>query len=200
MAIAEQAASEGAAGAPLPAVSPDPSFLRQVEEAGGERISPCFLCFKCSSGCPLTFAMDILPHQAIRYVQMGLKDEVLRSSTIWLCASCETCATRCPNDVSIAYLMDTLRQMATREGVKPAQPDIASFHAAFVGEILSGGRVHEMTLIGRFKLRTRKWMQDMGLGWEMFRRGKLKLLPRRIRDRKWLKALKCKVQSAKCKV
>jgi len=78
----------------LPVIEPDPSFMKQMLEGGSPQISPCFQCIKCSSGCPLGFAMDHLPHQIIRMVQMGLKHEVLASSAIWLCASCETCVTR----------------------------------------------------------------------------------------------------------
>jgi heterodisulfide reductase subunit C len=165
-------------------VTPDSSFLRQVEEIGGAKISPCYLCVKCSGGCPLNFAMDIAPHRAIRMVQVGLKEEVLSSSAIWLCAGCETCATRCPNGVDLARLMDTLRQIALAEGIKPAEKNIVSFHKAFMAEIGSGGRIHEMTLVGRYKLRTRKWMQDVALGWEMFKRGKLKFLPKRVKGGK----------------
>lgn len=131
--------------------------------------------------------MDLLPNQVIRAVQVGLKEEVLRCHTIWVCASCETCSTRCPNGVDIAHLMDTLRQMALKEKVPPAQPALAAFHAAFLDEIRARGRVHEMFLVLRHKLRTHRWFQDLALGWAMFRRGKLKLLPKGIKDRKWLK-------------
>ncbi|MBI3945103.1 MAG: 4Fe-4S dicluster domain-containing protein [Armatimonadetes bacterium] len=183
----EQIASAGGSASPPTAVTPDPSFLRQVEKAGGATISPCFQCVKCSSGCPLTFVMDLLPNQVIRCVQVGLKEEVLRSDTIWLCASCETCTTRCPNGVDIAHLMDTLRQIALRENVTPSQPGIVATHAAFLAEIRARGRVHEMFLVARHKLRTRNWTRDVALGWEMFRRGKLKLLPKGVKGRKWLK-------------
>ncbi len=186
----ESAAGEKASGVgddSRSAISPDPSFLGQVEEIGEERLTPCFQCVKCSGGCPLTFAMDVLPHQLVRMVQMGLKQEVLKSSTIWLCAGCETCSTRCPNGVSIAHLMDVLRQIALTEGVEPAEPEVAGFHTAFLDEIRAGGRLHEMGMVRRYKFRTRKWMKDAGLGWRMFSRGKLKLLPVRIRDREWLK-------------
>ncbi|MFC1932995.1 4Fe-4S dicluster domain-containing protein, partial [Chloroflexota bacterium] len=50
----------------------------------------------------ITFAMDIPPHKLIHLLKYGQLDDVLQSDTIWLCASCETCTTRCPNDIDIA--------------------------------------------------------------------------------------------------
>ena len=119
----------------LSEITPDSIFLHQVEEKGGEKVSLCYQCAKCSSGCPVTFAMDYLPHVILRMVQLGLKDRVLNSSTIWVCASCETCTTRCPNDIDIAHIMDTLRQTSLREGIKPSQKNIPIFHAAFLSSI-----------------------------------------------------------------
>lgn len=158
----------------------------------GQKISSCFHCNKCSSGCPVTFAMDVLPNQVVRMVQMGLKDRLLRSSTIWLCASCQTCTTRCPNEVDIASLMDVLREMARREGVPVAEKEIPLFHAAFLAEVEKRGRVFEVGMLARFKLKTRKGgglFKDAGLGWEMFKRGKLKLLPQKIRRRKEIREI-----------
>ncbi len=185
-----------------PPVVPDPAFLKRVEEAAGTPLSPCFQCVKCSGGCPMTFAMDILPNRLIRMVQFGLKDEVLRSHTIWLCASCETCVTRCPNEVDLPHVMDTLRSLSIADGVAPSEPAIRQFHEAFLDEVKAGGRVHELRLVGRFKRRTGRWFQDVGLGLKMFGRGKLKLLPSRTKEREWIRRAdsgseKCKVKSEK---
>ena len=161
-------------GANAEVVKPDPAFRKQVEEKLGKKIPFCFHCNKCSSGCPVTFAMDFLPNKVVRMVQMGMKDQVLRSSTIWLCASCQTCTTRCPNDVDIAALMDGLREMTV------------SFHDAFLAEVEKRGRVFEVGMLARFKLKTRKeggLFKDAELGWEMFKKGKLKLLPDKISKR-----------------
>ena len=60
-------------------IVPRPEFRREVEAHCGQLVSTCFQCEKCSSGCPVAFAMDILPHRLIRAVHLGLKDEVLKS-------------------------------------------------------------------------------------------------------------------------
>jgi heterodisulfide reductase subunit C len=59
--------------------------------------------------------MDILPNQVIRLAQLGLKDELLKSKSIWICASCMTCNSRCPKGVNIAEVMEALRLILLRK-------------------------------------------------------------------------------------
>jgi len=118
--------------------------------------------------------------------QLGLKERVLDSTTIWLCASCETCATRCPNDIDIVKVMDTLRQTALREG-RTQQTKLPLFHATFLDVIKSKGKIHELMLILRYTLTSgdifkfKKLFKDMILGVKMFLRGRLAILPARIK-------------------
>ncbi|NLF01363.1 MAG: 4Fe-4S dicluster domain-containing protein [Anaerolineales bacterium] len=90
-------------------------FVRQVEEISGQDLLACNQCGRCSAGCPVVAAMDLLPSQAVRLAQLGL-EEVLDSNTTWICASCLTCATRCPKGVDLPRLMEALRQVALRRG------------------------------------------------------------------------------------
>jgi heterodisulfide reductase subunit C len=128
--------------------------------------------------------MDLYPHEILRYCQLGLKDKVLCSSAIWVCASCETCATRCPNEIEIVTLMDLLRMMAAKEGMVKAQGAIVN--DVFLHEIRKRGRVHELSLILDLKRRTGELFKldkdEIKLGLKMFRLGKLKLLPTRIKE------------------
>jgi ferredoxin len=96
-------------------------FIREVEELSGENINSCYQCGKCTAGCPVALEMDYTPRQIIRMVQLGMKEEVLKCSTIWLCASCVTCTARCPREVDLAKIMDALRILARREGFAPIQ-------------------------------------------------------------------------------
>jgi heterodisulfide reductase subunit C len=59
--------------------------------------------------------MDLMPNQIIRLVQLGQINEVLDSKTIWLCASCFTCSTRCPKGVDLAKLLEALRLLLLRK-------------------------------------------------------------------------------------
>ncbi len=92
-------------------------FAKEVEERSGIDVKKCYQCGKCTAGCPVAYEMDYMPNQIIRFVQLGLKREALTSRTIWLCASCITCTTRCPREVKIAELMDVLREMSLEEGL-----------------------------------------------------------------------------------
>jgi len=171
-------------------VVPKPSLRKRIEELSGQKISACFQCEKCTNGCPVTFAMDIVPHKVIRLLQLGLVNEVLHSDTIWVCASCETCTTRCPNDIDIARIMDTLRQMSQREGVKPSQKNFPIFHSAFLSSIRRHGRVHESEMAVNYALRSEGLgglLKQAGTGLAMFTRGKIRLLPPRLRTKSQVK-------------
>jgi heterodisulfide reductase subunit C len=130
--------------------------------------------------------MDYTPNQVIRMAQLGLKDRVLNSSTIWLCASCETCATRCPNDIEIVKVMDILRQIALREG-HTQETSLPLFHSTFLGGIQSRGKVHELSLILQYTIKSgdlfkfKKLFYDAILGLRMFLKGKLVILPGTIK-------------------
>jgi len=51
--------------------------------------------------------------------QLGLRDRILKSDTLWLCAACYTCTDRCPQDVEVASVIRVLRNMAAEKGVVP---------------------------------------------------------------------------------
>lgn len=160
----------------------DTGFAELVQQKSGKELRQCYHCLKCSAGCPIAFAMDWIPNQIIRMVQLGLKERVLFSSTIWLCASCEVCTTRCPNEVDLPTIMDTLKEMAIRNGIKSQQAAIQTFHRVFLNCIREYGRIHEVSLLAFYKLLSLNPFEDMGLGMKMFRKGKLSLWPSRIQN------------------
>lgn len=154
------------------------SFLRnEVEKESGEKIFSCYQCAKCSAGCPIAVEMDYLPSQIIRMVQLGMEERVLSSRTIWLCAGCETCVTRCPREVDLAKIMDALRIIACRKEIKSAQKDVTLFNRLFLNTVGKYGRVYEMEMIGRFNIGSGHLFKDVLMGPKLFRKGRLKLLP-----------------------
>ncbi len=90
-------------------------FVTKVEELSGQNLLVCYQCGKCSAGCPAVHEMDILPNQIIRFAQLGLKEELLGSRAIWVCASCMTCNVRCPKGINIAEVIEALRQILLRQ-------------------------------------------------------------------------------------
>ena len=167
----------------------DPNFYQTVKAASGANIDRCYQCLTCSLGCPVTFAMDYLPNQLVRMVQLGLKQPTLASATIWVCADCEACATRCPNDVAIPQLMDALREMAQQEGIKGKEKMVAAFHHTFLASIKRWGRQHELSMLLELKFKTADFFSDIGSGIKMLLKGKLKLLPPRFGGVKGVRAL-----------
>jgi heterodisulfide reductase subunit C len=157
-----------------------------AERLSGETelgVASCYQCKKCSAGCPLTFAMDLLPDQVIRLALLGQEQRLLSCRTIWVCSSCETCTTRCPNGVDIAGVMDWLKEEALRQGRKVSQPEVAAFHRLFLETVRDrGGRVGEAQLVRRFTLFKLWHRPDLGdlldnvrLGMKLLKRGRLRL-------------------------
>jgi heterodisulfide reductase subunit C len=170
-------------------VNPDYRFLEQIEAQRPFQAGACFQCRKCTNGCPVTFAMDLYPDEVIRMVILGQRETVLECRTIWVCAACETCTTRCPNDVKIAELMDCLKEMAVYEGVPSSQPRILALHETFLNNIKKRGRLYETTLLPAYLLKSEKllekwnsgiWRYDLKLACRMFSKGRLPLLPKSI--------------------
>ena len=110
----------------------DLNFAKETALKSDVDLFACYQCGKCTNGCPVTFSMDYHPHQVIRLVQIGLKDEIKGARTIWVCAACETCFTRCPNEIKIADLMDYLKGWVLSEGEKPVEGAVTAFHRSFL--------------------------------------------------------------------
>jgi len=153
------------------------SFVLALSRESKQDVNACFQCRKCAVGCPVAFAMDLTPTQIIHAARLGLEDLVLNSKTIWLCASCHTCTTRCPQDVDIARVMDAARILAIKRGVKPSVKSVRRFFYTAVKNIEQFGRLYELGLILAMKLKSGEYTKDMKLGLEMFKKGKLKIVP-----------------------
>jgi heterodisulfide reductase subunit C len=158
------------------ASSRDISLFSEVTRKSGEKIQNCYQCQKCAAGCPVNFAMDILPNQIFRHIQYGNREKVLASKTIWLCASCYACSTRCPNDIDIAKVMDTLRAISHRSGAVSGQKDISMFHKFFLRLIKFSGRTYEPGF-GLYKLKTGGMGGMMGWALKLFLKGKIEIFP-----------------------
>jgi heterodisulfide reductase subunit C len=178
----------------------EPSFSLAQRLAGLTSVSACYQCKKCSAGCPLTFAMDFYPDQVIRLALLGQEAQVLGCRTIWVCSSCETCTTRCPNNIDIAGVMDWLKEAAISSGQALPQPDVTRFHQTFLDTVLmAGGRLSEPLLLGLYqwrcgstlgKLKSGALVADLKMAWELARRRRLMpRLPHRLKGVEEIKAM-----------
>lgn len=164
------------------------TFLEEVNKrVDGVPIQRCYHCRKCTAGCPVAMHMEFNPNKVVKMIQNGKRDEVLNSSTIWLCLSCETCITRCPNQVDIARMMDALREMAIEKGIPAREKNVLKFHEAFLSGMKMSGRVNEPIMMVQYKLKSLDLFSDALLGINMFLKGKLALLSPRTKDMKSVK-------------
>jgi heterodisulfide reductase subunit D len=81
------------------------------------KLATCLQCGTCSSSCPTYFAMDIPPRKLWRMVSLGLKEDIARSSTFWMCTACHSCTIRCPRGIQVSDSMRQIREWVIREGV-----------------------------------------------------------------------------------
>jgi heterodisulfide reductase subunit C len=89
------------------------TFLDQTKVIpGGEKIKACLQCATCTGSCPLSYAMDITPRQLIALFRAGDIEDILKSRTIWICASCYTCQARCPAGIKVTDIIYALKRTA----------------------------------------------------------------------------------------
>ena len=186
-------------------VVPSLSLQERLAKEAALPVSSCFQCKKCSAGCPLTFAMDLLPDRIIRLALLGQTEALLGCRTIWVCAACVTCSTRCPNGIDIAGVMDWLKEEALRRGYASPQPAVTRFHQTFLDTVrLAGGRLSEPLLLGLYqlksggtlaKLKSGELAADLRLAWELARRRRLvPRLPVRLKGARAVKDIFAKSQ------
>jgi heterodisulfide reductase subunit C2 len=156
----------------------------------GISVSSCYQCLRCTNTCPVASFMDIKPHQVVREVLLGQRENLLACSSIWVCVSCEMCSTYCPNEIDVAALMNHLKNMVIELKRAPAEPVIAAFHRVFLDVLGRHGRINELQLMHRFQLKAlshgyrpprQEIIRDLTLTLELVRRKRLKLLPERTR-------------------
>jgi len=106
---------------PIKASEIDPKFKYELTRMhGGEKLLKCYQCGTCTSDCPVArFSDTYRPRTLIRMAQLGLKERVLNSPTLWLCAACFTCTDRCPQGVEVASVIRVFRNLAAEKGFVP---------------------------------------------------------------------------------
>jgi heterodisulfide reductase subunit B len=153
------------------------SLAQRIQEELGQNVYLCYQCVKCTSGCPVAEFFDWQPNQVMRALQLGQEDIALESRTPWLCASCQACTTRCPQNLDIAGIMDFLTREALAQGKKPPVTEVKIFNEAFMREVRLWGRAYELGMMAEVKLRTKNIMGDLDLGAKMLQKNKFAFFP-----------------------
>jgi heterodisulfide reductase subunit C len=168
------------------------AFLEQVELIpGGHKIKQCIQCGTCTGSCPVSFAMDITPRKTIALFRAGEIESVLRSNTIWICASCYACTVRCPAGIKITDMMYAFKRIAMERKIFPKGLPVHALSSLFVSIVNKYGRNQEVNLLLRFGLKTNptKLIAQIPLGWCLRSKGRVPLKSTKIKDRKQLSSI-----------
>jgi len=170
-------------------------LAQDLQATTGENVMLCYQCRKCTLGCPSAYAMKMKPHELMRALQLGLTEDVYWSGTLWICLSCETCNTRCPQDINILRVIDGLRAMAKHVEYYDPQPAIPAMHRIFLFLVERFGKVYELGLALWINLRMMTPFKDIDMASPMFMKGKLKPLPHFSGGRKELRQVMAKIRA-----
>lgn len=151
-------------------------------------LDDCYQCGKCSAGCSMAHAMDLMPRQVIRLLQLGFTDRALDAKAPWICVNCEICSARCPQGVDICDVMLSVRRTAKKSGRQPVR-EADVFDDAFLGNIRSFGKSNEAILAGKYNLFSGHLMQDALTVPGMLSRGLIGPKIHHVKDRKAVKRL-----------
>ena len=99
------------------------SFKAQSDtSAQASTYSACFACENCSTVCPVVgnyedppAAVDLMPHQIMRSLGLGLKDMALGSRMLWDCVTCYQCQEHCPQGVKVTDVLYELKNQALKQ-------------------------------------------------------------------------------------
>ncbi len=167
-------------------------FAQEIMSVSGcEQLQSCIQCGTCSGACPLSIYMDFSPRQVMAMVRADFKNEVLRSHTVWLCASCYACTTECPRQIRITDIMYALKQRAIQEGIYPRRFPIPVLAKEFYEMVRTKGRITETLLVMRLFLKAnwRAVFSSWRLGLGLIRTGRFVIRHERILRRAELAAM-----------
>jgi heterodisulfide reductase subunit C len=168
------------------------SFLRQLEVVpNSEKIKSCIQCGTCTGSCPVSYAMDISPREVIALFRAGDLETLLHSKTIWVCASCYACQTRCPSLIKVTDIMYALKRLAMEKKIYPPNFPVYSLSKTFVNIMNRYGRLHEPLFLVFFLMKTNpfKLFSFMPLGLRMAKRKRIAYFPSKIKNLDSLKRI-----------
>ena len=174
-----------------------PAFFDEVvanTPGGDPRLGICLQCGTCGGSCPSGADMEHTPRQLFAMIDAGMKTEVLSSNTPWYCVSCYYCMARCPQEIHITDIMYTLKRMAIESGMYKESTVARApvFSSTFISSVENNGRSFELGLAARYHLRYQpltaaKIASGMGLG--LMLKGRMALMPTKIKQIDQLKAI-----------
>lgn len=153
-----------------------------TETLWGKDILKCIQCGACSGICPTSLYMDYPPRQIISMIREGLREDVLKSFTIWLCSSCYSCTVNCPQGIKITEIMYGLKRMAIEEEYFPKGFSIPTLAKSFFEMAKKNGRITESQLASKIMAKTgiKKSLSYMPIGLGLLKTGRMSLKTEKI--------------------
>ena len=162
--VRTMAETDEPAGPPITLIDPidvsklDKKFREEIQSMPeGEELSACFACSTCTAACPIANIWEYKPHQLIRMIILGMREEVLSSDEIWLCLTCFQCQERCPQKVAPVEVLFALKNMAVASGKQ-----IPGNYTALFQSVLSIGLIQDVKSVTTRDNKTKN-RTDLGL-------------------------------------
>lgn len=92
--------------------------------------SYCFGCQNCTTVCPVVEnyespqdKVDLLPHQIMSSLGLGLTETAMGARMIWDCVTCYQCQEHCPQNVRVTDILYELKYMAVESMAQESEQD-----------------------------------------------------------------------------
>ncbi len=96
--------------------------LKKTKALSNITYRSCYCCQSCTNICPVVGAyknsnevVDMMPHQIIYSLGIGLIDIALSAKMIWDCSGCYLCQEYCPQRVEICDIFYNLKNLAIKQ-------------------------------------------------------------------------------------
>ena len=94
-------------------------------QPGDDTFSHCFSCQSCTTVCPVVGnyeqpeeVLDLLPHQIMCSLGLGLTEMAGGAKMIWDCLTCYQCQENCPQQVQVCDLLYGLKNIAAKRALE----------------------------------------------------------------------------------
>jgi Fe-S oxidoreductase len=98
-------------------ISPMMEIAKTVEEAGGEEFKKCYQCGTCAAVCPWGNLRPFSPRGFIELARLGLDGF---EAAAWTCVNCKMCWDRCPQQIQIPQLFQSVRSILLEWNSNPS--------------------------------------------------------------------------------
>jgi len=166
----------------------DKALSKKIAAESDVKLHECYQCGKCTAGCPMAHAMDVMPRQVVRMLQLGMTEDLMQSKTIWICASCHLCVERCPHEIDIPTLIERTRYEARRRKYCTVR-EVNVFTEAFLANVELFGKSQEVILEGLYNTLSKNFLQDMNNVPRMVLGGLIKPVLHTVKDKDGVRLL-----------